>query len=60
MELTIIILGIIIVFGYYYFKEFKNKGKITIDYGLNFDKQYFSGLKKRKKKDKLQDWKPHE
>jgi len=36
MELTIIILGIIIVFGYYYFKEFRNK------------------------KDKLQDWKPHE
>jgi len=25
MELTIIILGIIIVFGYYYFKEFKKK-----------------------------------
>ena len=35
MELTIIILGIIAVFGYYYFKD-------------------------RKKKDKLQDWKPHE
>jgi len=25
MELTIIILGIIVVFGYYYFKEFRNK-----------------------------------
>jgi len=25
MELTIIILGIIVVFGYYYFKEFKKK-----------------------------------
>jgi len=25
MELTIIILGIIIVFGYYYFKEFRKK-----------------------------------
>ena len=36
MELTIIIVGAIIVFGYYYLKDF------------------------RKKKDKLQDWKPHE
>ena len=36
MELTLIIVGAIIVFGYYYFKEF------------------------RKKKDKLQDWKPHD
>jgi len=25
MELTIVILGIIVVFGYYYFKEFKKK-----------------------------------
>jgi len=25
MEITIIILGIIVVFGYYYFKEFRNK-----------------------------------
>jgi len=25
MELTLIILGIIVVFGYYYFKEFKKK-----------------------------------
>jgi hypothetical protein len=36
MELTVIILGILVAFGYYYFKE------------------------NRKKKDKLQDWKPHE
>ena len=36
MELITIIIGILIVFGYYYFKEF------------------------RIKKDKLQDWKPHE
>jgi len=36
MELTLIIFVILISFGYYYFKEFRNK------------------------KDKLQDWKPHE
>jgi len=35
MELTIIILGIIICFGFYFFKS-------------------------RDKKDKLQDWKPHD
>tara|TARA_Y100000782_G_scaffold69657_1_gene75536 strand:- start:269 stop:379 length:111 start_codon:yes stop_codon:yes gene_type:complete len=35
MELTVIILGIIVVFGYYYFKDFRKKKDKLQDWKSN-------------------------
>ena len=46
MELTTIIIGILIAFGIYF--------------GIDLIKEIKTYIQSKKKKDKLQDWKPHD